>query len=257
MKILDLDMDYFMKEIANDIPENCTERLEEEYYIESVWNKKEVINFLENNLGLSKEHKIKGRIVKGHNEALFFWRELIEKNILQKPFEVIHVDSHADLGLGTFGFSYVLNTLLPYDVSQRPKYGKGHEGIGDYLLFAIAYQWISKLTYCANPKLTDNDYPPSILKNFYENESNNQTIQLADITYSLRVRSQGMKKESREKCFKNAEKDPEVPMLIIKTIKEVKFDGNFDFAVMAQSPNYTPKNADYIMDIFKEYIEEI
>ena len=29
------------------------------------------------------------------------------------------------------------------------------------------------------------------------------------------------------------------------------------YAVLAQSPNYTPASADYIMDIFREYIEEI
>ena len=36
-----------------------------------------------------------------------------------------------------------------------------------------------------------------------------------------------------------------------------EFDGNFDYAVMAQSPNYTPASADFILDIFREYIEEI
>lgn len=29
-----------------------------------------------------------------------------------------------------------------------------------------------------------------------------------------------------------------------------------DFAVFAQSPNYTPASADFIMDIFREYIVE-
>ena len=42
-----------------------------------------------------------------------------------------------------------------------------------------------------------------------------------------------------------------------KDIEDVKFDGKFDYAVMAQSPNYTPASADFILDIFREYIEEI
>ena len=40
-------------------------------------------------------------------------------------------------------------------------------------------------------------------------------------------------------------------------IEDVSFRGDFDFAVLAQSPNYTPASADFIMDIFREYIEEI
>ena len=63
MKILDLDMDYFMNRIASDISEFTVERLPEEDYGDCVWEKDSIIAFLENNLGLSKNKKIKGRIV--------------------------------------------------------------------------------------------------------------------------------------------------------------------------------------------------
>ena len=56
---------------------------------------------------------------------------------------------------------------------------------------------------------------------------------------------------------RNSRKEPEVPFLIIPTIEDVHFDGDFDFAVLAQSPNYTPASADFIMDIFREYIVEV
>ena len=61
----------------------------------------------------------------------------------------------------------------------------------------------------------------------------------------------------KKKYLEGAIKDPEVELLIIPTIEDVEFDGNFDYAVMAQSPNYTPASADFILDIFREYIEEI
>ena len=51
-------------------------------------------------------------------------------------------------------------------------------------------------------------------------------------------------------------KDPEVELRIIPTIADVNYDGEFDFVVLAQSPNYTPASADFIFDIFKEYIVE-
>ena len=99
MRVLDVDMDYFMTEIAH-TPYSSTERLVEEDYGSSVWPADKVRLFLEKNLGLSKEHKIPGRVVCGHNESLFFWEELIQSGKLIEPFDVIHVDSHADLGLG-------------------------------------------------------------------------------------------------------------------------------------------------------------
>lgn len=81
MRVLDLDMDYFMTEIAN-TPFSCKERLAEEDYGNSVWSAEEVRQFLEQNLGLSNTHKIPGRIVSGHNESLFFWEELINSKKL-------------------------------------------------------------------------------------------------------------------------------------------------------------------------------
>ena len=42
--------------------------------------------------------------------------------------------------------------------------------------------------------------------------------------------------------------------MIIPTIDDVKYDGDFDFVGLAQSPNYTPIEADYIMELFKEYV---
>ena len=121
MKVLDLDMDYFMKSVATFINESEPERLPEEDYGDSVWSEQEVRNFLEGNLGLSKQNRIRGRVVAGHNESLFFWRELIEKGDLSTPFDVIHVDSHADLGLGYSSWTHILDYLLYYPV-ERTRY---------------------------------------------------------------------------------------------------------------------------------------
>lgn len=119
MRVLDLDMDYFMKSVATFINESEPERLPEEDYGDSVWSEREVRNFLEGNLGLSKQNRIRGRVVAGHNESLFFWRELIEKGDLSTPFDVIHVDSHADLGLGYSSWTHILDYLLYYPVEER------------------------------------------------------------------------------------------------------------------------------------------
>lgn len=266
MIVLDLDMDYFMEAIAH-TPFSITERLEEEYYGESVWPEMRVRSFLENNLGLSKDKRIQGRIVKGHNEALFFWEELIEKGMLSDPFEVVHVDSHADLGLGCASNDFLQSVMLTMPVETRRKVrdfefnGKIEQiSIGDYLLWGIAYRMISKVTYCANPNGDKDDYCWDTMKNFHEEYiSNKQVTNYIQLTYNkdMELPYYNSEKEYKEKYLEGAIKDPEVEFVIIPTVEGVNYHGDFDYVLMAQSPNYTPASADFIIDVFREYIDEI
>lgn len=266
-KILDLDMDYFMSRVAHFINDSEIERLPEDPYGDYVWKEKEVRSFLEDNLGLSKSKKIRGRVVTGHNEALFFWRELIEKGDLSIPFEVIHVDSHADLGLGYASWMHILKFLLYYPPEERFKHpnrvdSKGKiqsEGIGDYLLFAIAYRWISSLVYCGNPRSSCDDYLWMTLKDFKEKTIQDKPIEnTIQLLYNpdMSLPDRWGEEDAKKLYIESSRKEPEVPFLIIPTIEDVHFNGDFDFAVLAQSPNYTPSSADFIIDIFREYILE-
>lgn len=270
MKVLDLDMDYFMNRIATGIPETTSNRLRDGGYESAVWSREQVVDFLENNLGLSRTNRIPGRVVSGHNEALYFWRELIDQGLLHIPFEVVHIDSHADMGLGSDAEYFLRTELLGWPVNERPLhsyhtncYGRCcAEGIGDYLLYAVAYRWISKLTYCANPHGAANDYDIYALKGFCEKliftEPVENTIQLLYNPENLTVpRVYNSEEKEIEDFIASCRKEPEVPYIIIPTIGAVSFNGDFNFAVMAQSPNYTPQNADFIMDVFREYIDEI
>lgn len=266
MKVLDLDMDYFMEAIAN-TPFSITDRLEEEYYGGSVWPESKVRSFLENNLGLSKDRKIEGRIVKGHNEALFFWEKLMAEGKLSDPFEVVHVDSHADLGLGCASSTFLQSAILTLPVETRRRVRdfefNGHLetiSIGDYLLWGIAYKMISKLTYCANPNGDKNDYCWDTMKDFHEEWITNQKvtnyIQLK-FNRDMELPYYNSDNSYKKKYLEGAIKDPEIEFIIIPTVEGVNYHGDFDYVVMAQSPNYTPASADFIMDVFKEYIVEI
>lgn len=267
MRFLDIDIDYFMEEIAH-TPDLIQERLSEKEYGKCVWNKERVRIFIETNLGLSCDKKIPGRIVKEHNESIAFWQELITLKKLTLPFEVIHIDSHADLGLGYDSWTYILDCLLSYPVEERPRhnrytdcYNNTHEeSIGDYLLFAIAYRWISKIIYCANPNGDKNDYLPNILKNFEENyiwdDPVENTIQLLH-NPTMKFPKNRDPSNYKTQYILQSQKEPEVPFIIIPTTEDAHFNGDFDYIVVAQSPNYTPKSADFIIDIFKEYIKEI
>lgn len=266
MKILDLDMDYFMTSIAN-TPFSCDERLDEEDYRDSVWTEEQVRQFIEQNLGLSRSKKIPRRIVGGHNEALFFWEELINSKRLTDPFDVIHVDSHADLGLGDASWSFLQSMFLTLPIEARRKI-RNYEfcdkikeiSIGDYLLWAVAYQMVSSITYCANPNGDKNDYVLDTLKDFHEEYIWDKPVKnYIQLKYNkaMKMPQYDSSDAYKKKYLDGAIKDPEVELLIIPTIDDVKFLGDFDYAVMAQSPNYTPASADFIMDIFREYIDEI
>ena len=268
MKILDLDLDYFLEVRHSGINDKIKERCAEEQYGDSVWSEERVRSFFKKNLGLSKRRKIKGRVIKDHNEAIIFWKELIQKGYLTIPFEVIHVDAHGDLGVGSASWKYILKELLTYPVLERPKHNKyrgcsgeiREEGINDYLLFAIAYQWISQLTFCVNSEEGKYDYLNEILKDFTMQEVRNKPteniIQLVSNPL-FRIPERDDSDEYKSKYLSTGIKEPEVPMLVIPTIDDVKYNGDFDFAVLAKSPNYTPESADFVIDIFKEYIKVI
>lgn len=256
MRILDIDMDYFLVHPVAFIPDSSTQRVEDEDCIP--WNKNDVIDFLDNNLGL-KGKKIKGKIITNHNEALYYWRDLINNGELETPFEVVHVDSHGDLGLGYPSWTFIFDTLLGrlveeridiehyykyFDVYYKPK-------IGDYLLYVIAFRWLSKLTYVSNPKCDGDDYVWMILKDWIEPNNKIQLPHNPNIpvinTYT---------QEEKDKYLSSAIFEPEVDFEIIRTIEGVSYDGDFDYLTFCISPNYTPASADFIFDIIKNYIKE-
>lgn len=257
MKLLDIDMDYFLDKVPRFIPDSSIERLDDNDYFP--WKRADVISFLENNIGLSKNKKLRGKIIINHNEALYEWRKLIDANELEKPFEVVHIDSHADLGLGYASWVFIFTELLGIEFEKRSKiedyeymFKKYYKpGIGDYLLFAIAFRWISKLTYICNQKERGNDYIWMTMKNLKEP---NDKIQLSYNRENSPLNIYSDK--DKQRYLSTAIFEPEVEFEILREIKSIKYDGNFDFFTFCISPNYTPKSADFIIDIIRKYIIE-
>lgn len=254
MRVLDLDLDFFLDAPIHGVKYSSDIRVTETRCVDSVWSETRVRNFLERNLKLSKTKRVEGRVLKGHDEALFFWNELIEKRKLVTPFSVIHVDSHADLSYGDITKLFILNDSIFWAHEKRiPRYCKNCEfedrfyniGIGNYLLYAIAFGWVSELTYCANPNDDAGDVPQEILCKPLPN-------------YMSKPYHTHIRLRPTEVCSRiNIPQEPVIPLHIIPQIEYVQNDKRFDFISIAQSPNYTPANADFILEIVKEYICEI
>ena len=152
MKVLDLDMDFFLTDacplapLGKRPPEDCAEPYSDE----------QVIRFLEMQCGLSRAHPVPGMIFDTHDKALDFWLARMQCGELSAPFDVVHVDTHSDLAFGPPGTDFVLKAVLTRRPDARAALGAYRAGRkldeANYLLFALAFRWISRLTYVRNPK---------------------------------------------------------------------------------------------------------
>ena len=233
MKVLDLDMDFFL---SGPCPlASPGARPPEDSAIS--WSEEEVRAFLEENCGLSRQHPIPGCIFETHDRALDFWQELLISGKLSSPFFCAHVDTHSDLAFGPPGPDFVLMAVLsrrPEERTNLAGYRKGKKlDEANYLLFASAFRWFSELVYVRNPKSLQ-DVPQRLLD--------------ADGNLFLRSSVSALLEGINGR-------EPVIPFRQEDDWKAFKENG-FSFASLAQSPRYAPRHADFIMDIFREYIEE-
>ena len=234
MRVLDLDMDFFLTApcplaaLGERPQEDCAQAYSDE----------EVIRFLEEQCGLSREHPVPGAIFDTHDKALDFWAARLQDGSLTAPFDVVHVDTHSDLAFGPPGTGYVLNVVLSRLPQQRAIIDTYREAVeldeANYLLFALAFRWISSLAYVRNPK-SHQDIPRQLL----DAEGN---IHLRSFVASMMEGKNG--------------KEPVIPFDVVNDYTQFKQTG-YDFVTMAQSPRYAPKSADRIMDIVRRYIVEM
>ena len=245
MTVLDLDLDFFLSDVVTwPIGDRADSRTLTPWTIEAV------VFFLENNCGLSTRAKTPGSIVTTHDEVFYIWRDLIESEQLEIPFNVVHIDAHADLGMG-FDSSYA---TICSDIVNRPipqKYNPpkgGYDGIyeGNYLAYALACRWISNLLYVRHPNSKE-DLMPIYFKD--RNVSSNiisipiyDSIKKDDPFFEETNEPIGFEPDIKFKCL--------LP-------EDYQSESKFDFIFLAKSPKYTPTESDPLVDLIKEYIHII
>lgn len=231
MRVLDLDMDFFLSDPCPLAP--LGERPDES--CASMWSEEEIVRFLEEQCGLSREHPVPGAIFDTHDKALDYWQARLDEGSLQAPFEVVHVDTHSDLAFGPPGTGYVLNVVLSRLPSQRADIALYRKGVeldeANYLLFALAFRWISRLAYVRNPK-SHQDIPRQLL----DTEGN---IHLRSFISQMMEGKNGP--------------EPVIPFDVYNDYRQFQQTG-YDFVTMAQSPRYAPRSADRIMEIVGRYV---
>ena len=239
MRVLDLDMDFFLTGVCELAPRGARPSLREA----RPWAEADVRAFLEENCGLSRQTPIPGRVFETHDGALFFWKEWLEAGKLSAPFHVTHVDAHSDLGIGKPGPAYVLETVLALppqargDLSRYVREEKLDEA--NYLLFALALRYVSSLENVRNPH-SRADFPRPPRRGRQPAAHGHPPI-LHACPPAAAVR------------FCRAGHS----LYGLRRLSFFPRAAPYDLASLAISPRYAPKEADFIADVFREYITEV
>jgi len=241
VRVLDLDLDFFLDGRAT--LRDDTERLSDAEYVP--WTKQAVRRFLEKQCGLSRKFPIKGRIVEHHHEAFLFWRDLTLSRQLDIPFDLVHVDAHADLGLGEAGWVYLQGQILQWEIPKRafPEIGPSKLTAGSYLAFALACRWISDLTYVTHPNWRD-DLMHDFFKDF---DPASGYLQLKG------YRQDDLDGINRLETLVPISVEPEVPFRTVACSDYLNTEP-FSLMVVSHSPGFTPPSADALLPVFAEYI---
>lgn len=244
MRILDLDLDFFLDGSTSGKHPDSPREPSSEF---TPWPEARVRDFLENQCKLSVSRKTPGKFVTHHHEAFFAWNSMISNGHLPVPFEVVHVDAHADLGFAVLGSEYLFEDVLWRPIIQRTQLVVGSTddealNCGNYLLFAIGCGWLSNLTYVFLEPLVD--YYPLLFRN---NDPHQGVIALPKLQPGQFMASlpQGPNAVPRE---------PDVQFTAIHHLNWSTKDP-FDFMILCHSPPYTPVESDFLIQIIQEYMD--
>lgn len=262
MNILDLDLDFFLTSRTTNKPFNG-DRADDL----TPWSHDVVRAFLENTLGLNKTGKIKGAFLTEHVEVYDSWKKLIESKKLTTPFNLYHVDAHADLGMGDGSWSRILKDLLklsPLDRTTPSRGGLFGLSSGNFIAYAIANHWINEISFIVCENWRD-DIPIQL----FDQKSWDYWISL-DLpkrgNHELYIEFLRLNDESEKRYSYHDEPiheigerigEPKVKFNIIDSNNSDTMlnDVQWDFLFLTQSPSYTPKSADALIPLIREYMD--
>ncbi len=261
--ILDIDLDVFSSPTVY-WPQTDERPSDDEHTCASADDAR---YFLEQQCGLNAGSPIAGQEFVEHDEAFYSWRRWIEQGTLSVPFSVVHVDAHADMGMGDAGWVYLLSDLLDLSVEQRRNPRRGYDALnaGNYLMFAVANRWVDRLTYVFPARIpwsanwksglseqiqpdpyTDGAPGDLMVMHFRDGDWRTGMLQLRHCT-----------RETLNRCMGRQELEPvihlEPPVPFGFTPVRDFHSTGFTHMVVAQSPRFAPPAADKLLPILRRY----
>lgn len=252
MKVLDIDLDFFLSNVAHRQAEEGT-RLPSEDYVP--WDEGSVRCLMENQLGLSVDEKIPAILCVNHDEVIYHCEELVQRHELSKPFDLVHVDAHADMGVGDDGWEEILERAAIPETTKRDMKTSWCEciGIGNYISYMALMRMLSSLTYIHNPSSADD-----VQAWFLDKDQKYMRIPVwpnNEIEFEEAKRDAISNPSAGLYRFEDrARREPQIPF--VRTCSNsFSTQEKFDMGFLAQSPNYTPKESDQLIQVIGEYLD--
>ena len=261
MRVLNIDLDFFLNDRAHGRPDDPNARPEN--WGLTPWKPDQVVAYLDTALNLKT--KVPGRVVQSHHEVFYHWRDLIERKELTAPFFICHVDAHADLGMGMPAWVYLHSDFLQLPLSERHHPLEGEEGLnfGSFMAFAIGNRWFSQLDFVV-PSFWRDDIPQFMLID----ECVARSGELFRPDRELEIELMYASREQIEATlytpgmFLSVRKsvgEPRIPFNIIGQQSAIgRYEGQtWDYVFLSQSPGYTPTSADALVPVISAYIDGV
>ena len=240
MKVLSLDIDFFVDPIHTFGSLSGKRRLlSDDYHVDS---EKMVDRFLQGRCGLRTTNPVRGIQIREHVDAFFILRELVEQG--SEQIELIHIDAHADLGLGDVGYVYLLTDLLHRTRSRRQRPRKAYRKLnsGNWVAFAAAAGWLKSLVFVPR------EYPPTDLMPYYfedfaAREQRSRKFRLYAIPEDRMNALMAVRNPTK------VVSTPPAESVEYKCVRRSRFrlETPPDFMIVCQSPSFTPKEADRVL----------
>jgi hypothetical protein len=207
-----------------------------------------------------------GFVVEHHSEVFYRWGEALAGSQMTAPLEVVHVDAHADLGVGGTAYAYLMSELAFESIEDRyellrARRPRSREEMldlenravsdGNWLMFALACGWLSGLTYVTNScaERSDGARPNDLMFLLMQGFD----LQ-ADHLQVIGTREDFIGRFGHPRVIEH--RDSAVPFAT-RVWREYQAPEPFDVVCLTRSPEYTPVEADPIFDsIVERFIDE-
>src|SRR5262245_52790453 len=155
--VLHIDIDFFVDPVVYYRLDRGPRPSGREFRAEQVAS---VEAFMKKQCRVPSKKKLPGASVVHNDEVFGALERFIHSGELTTPFEMIHIDAHADLGVGEHDYSFqristdLLHRPIP-DRATKVREGFGALAFGNWLAFCLACRWIDKLTIVRHPRVAD------------------------------------------------------------------------------------------------------
>lgn len=245
MRVLDLDLDFFVSPIEN--WKSGKDRLSEDEF--SVEPLDSIRAFLEKTCHLDRHHPTPGRLLEEHVEAFEVLRELSKSSGGPASIDLDHVDAHSDLDGGmtsTWSYLFTKYLHLPNDERAKRATADGRMNSGNFLVFAAACGWLRHLSFIHPPEWKD-DIMHYYVKDFYYRSG---YIQLRRI-HKADLDAAGIMAPIEKVAH---QMEPPIPFTVLPRAHFAP-KAPYDFVLLTRSPGFTPKSADAAYDMIAEYLK--